>query len=60
LRFAAPSEIKMQRPSLEGRSSLVVEDEPLIVMEIAQAFDANWGRADDDERAEACPDSCGA
>ena len=30
----------MQRPSLEGRSILVVEDEPLIVMDISQAFEA--------------------
>lgn len=30
----------MQRPSLEGRSILIVEDEPLIVMDIAQAFEA--------------------
>ena len=29
----------MQRPSLEGRSILIVEDEPLIVMAIAQAFE---------------------
>jgi DNA-binding response OmpR family regulator len=29
----------MQRPSLEGRSILVVEDEPLIVMDITQAFE---------------------
>jgi DNA-binding NtrC family response regulator len=28
----------MQRPSLEGRSILIVEDEPLIVMDITQAF----------------------
>ena len=30
----------MQRPSLEGRSILVVEDEPLIVKDITQAFEA--------------------
>ena len=30
----------MQRPSLEGRSILVVEDQPLIVMDITQAFEA--------------------
>jgi len=30
----------MQRPSLEGRSILVVEDQPLIVMDISQAFEA--------------------
>ena len=30
----------MQRPSLEGRSILIVEDEPLIVMDITQAFEA--------------------
>ena len=30
----------MQRPSLEGRSILIVEDEPLIVMDISQAFEA--------------------
>jgi CheY-like chemotaxis protein len=30
----------MQRPSLDGRSILVVEDEPLIAMDIAQAFEA--------------------
>jgi len=29
----------MQRPTLEGRSILVVEDEPLIVMDITQAFE---------------------
>jgi len=29
----------MQRPTLEGRSILIVEDEPLIVMDIAQAFE---------------------
>ena len=29
----------MQRPSLEGRSILIVEDEPLIVMDITQAFE---------------------
>jgi DNA-binding response OmpR family regulator len=28
----------MQRPTLEGRSILVVEDEPLIAMDITQAF----------------------
>ena len=30
----------MQRPSLEGRSILIVEDEPLIVMDITQQFEA--------------------
>ena len=30
----------MQRPSLEGRSILIVEDEPLIVMDITQEFEA--------------------
>ena len=30
----------MQRPSLEGRSILVVEDEPLIALDITQAFEA--------------------
>ena len=30
----------MPRPSLEGRSILVVEDQPLIVMDITQAFEA--------------------
>jgi len=30
----------MQRPSLDGRSILVVEDEPLIVMDITQQFEA--------------------
>ena len=30
----------MQRPSLEGRSILVVEDQPLIAMDISQAFEA--------------------
>lgn len=30
----------MQRPSLEGRSLLVVEDQPLIAMDITQAFEA--------------------
>jgi DNA-binding response OmpR family regulator len=30
----------MARPSLEGHSILVVEDEPLIVMDITQAFEA--------------------
>ena len=29
----------MERPSLEGRSILVVEDEPLIALDIAQAFE---------------------
>jgi DNA-binding response OmpR family regulator len=29
----------MQRPSLEGRSILIVEDEPLIVMDITQEFE---------------------
>ena len=29
----------MQRPSLEGRSILIVEDEPMIVMDITQAFE---------------------
>jgi DNA-binding response OmpR family regulator len=29
----------MQRPSLEGRSILIVEDEALIVMDITQAFE---------------------
>jgi len=29
----------MQRPSLDGRSILIVEDEPLIVMDITQAFE---------------------
>jgi DNA-binding response OmpR family regulator len=29
----------MQRPSLEGRSILIVEDEPLIVMDITQQFE---------------------
>ena len=28
----------MQRPTLDGRSILIVEDEPLIVMDITQAF----------------------
>jgi DNA-binding response OmpR family regulator len=30
----------MERKSLEGRSILIVEDEPLIVMDITQAFEA--------------------
>jgi DNA-binding response OmpR family regulator len=29
----------MERPSLEGRSILIVEDEPLIVMDITLAFE---------------------
>ena len=29
----------MQRPSLEGRSILIVEDQPLIVMDITQEFE---------------------
>ncbi len=29
----------MQRPCLDGRSILIVEDEPLIVMDITQAFE---------------------
>jgi CheY-like chemotaxis protein len=29
----------MARPSLEGRSILIVEDEPLIVMDITQQFE---------------------
>ena len=28
----------MQRPTLEGRSILIVEDEPLIALDIAEAF----------------------
>jgi DNA-binding response OmpR family regulator len=39
LRFAAPLENLMQRPTLKGRSILIVEDEPLIVMDITQAFE---------------------
>jgi DNA-binding response OmpR family regulator len=39
LRFAAPLENLMQRPSLEGRSILIVEDEPLIALDITQAFE---------------------
>ena len=31
----------MQRPSLEGRSILIVEDQPLIVMDITQEFEAS-------------------
>lgn len=30
----------MRRPTLEGRSILIVEDEPLILMDIALAFEA--------------------
>jgi DNA-binding response OmpR family regulator len=30
----------MQRPSLDGRSILIVEDEPLIALYITQAFEA--------------------
>ena len=30
----------MKRPSLDGRSILIVEDEPLIVMDITQEFEA--------------------
>jgi DNA-binding response OmpR family regulator len=30
----------VQRPSLDGRSILVVEDEPLIALDITQAFEA--------------------
>lgn len=30
----------MERPPLEGRHILIVEDEPLIAFDIAQAFDA--------------------
>ena len=30
----------MRRPTLEGRSILVVEDDPLILMDIALAFEA--------------------
>ena len=29
----------MQRPTLEGRSILIVEDEPLIALDIAEAFE---------------------
>jgi DNA-binding response OmpR family regulator len=29
----------MQRPTLDGRSILIVEDEPLIAMDITKAFD---------------------
>ena len=39
MRFAAPLENLMQRPTLKGRSILIVEDEPLIVMDITQAFE---------------------
>src|SRR4029078_528355 len=31
----------MQRPTLDGRSILIVEDEPLIVMDITQAFEGS-------------------
>jgi hypothetical protein len=34
----------MQRPSLDGRSILIVEDEPLIVMDITQQFEATGAR----------------
>jgi hypothetical protein len=37
-RFAAPRMTPMQGPTLLGRSILVVEDEPLIAMDIAQIF----------------------
>jgi DNA-binding response OmpR family regulator len=40
LRLAAPLENLMKRPSLDGRSILIVEDEPLIVMDITQQFEA--------------------
>jgi DNA-binding response OmpR family regulator len=40
LRFAAPLENLMQRPSLEGRSILVVEDQPLIALDITQELEA--------------------
>jgi DNA-binding response OmpR family regulator len=33
------TETDMQRPSLQGRSILVVEDQPLIVMDISLAFE---------------------
>ena len=39
MRLAAPIGNRMARPSLEGRSILIVEDEPLIVMGIAQQFE---------------------
>jgi CheY-like chemotaxis protein len=39
LRFAAPLENLMQRPTLKGRSILIVEDEPLIAMDITRAFE---------------------
>jgi DNA-binding response OmpR family regulator len=39
LRFAVPLENLMQRATLKGRSILIVEDEPLIVMDITQAFE---------------------
>jgi len=39
LRFAAPRDTAMSNASLAGRSILVVEDEPLIVMDITQAFE---------------------
>jgi DNA-binding NtrC family response regulator len=39
LRLAALLEKLMKRPSLDGRSILIVEDEPLIVMDITQAFE---------------------
>jgi len=44
LRFAAPLENLVQRLSLDGRSILIVEDEPLIVMDITQAFEGTVQR----------------
>jgi DNA-binding response OmpR family regulator len=34
----------MQRPILDGRSILIVEDEPLIAMDIVQAFEATGAK----------------
>lgn len=39
LRLAARIDHKMSRPSLDGRSILIVEDEPLIVMDITMALE---------------------
>jgi DNA-binding response OmpR family regulator len=37
LRFAA-QQVSMERPKLKGRTVLVVEDEPLIAIDISEAF----------------------
>ena len=40
----------MSRPHLKGATVLVVEDEPLIAMDIALAFKGSGAHFDDDEQ----------